>query len=413
MGGASVAERMPSFLGSIRVRLAFLYSVLLFGLAALVVGGIYLAVSRELDDEVVTRRRSMLELFADPDGRPFFVETQVEVPDVLAIIEREVNQRALDQLRQWSFGALGALFVTSLGVGWWVSGLVLRPVGRITAVAREISATDLKRRIELKGPNDELRQLADTFDGMLGRLDEAFDSQRRFIQEASHELRNPLAVMRTNLEVTLADPDASAEELRETAEVVSRTTERIATLVDDLVMYARHGALTDRTSTFDLASVVEELVAEFRLAGEARQITVVKQTTPGASCVGDHHAVRRAAANLIDNAVRLAPASTTVTVSSGTSDGWAVLTVSDQGPGLSPEDRDRVFQRFWRGTASGGYKGSGLGLTIVRQIAEGHGGTVTVSSELGAGSTFALWLPLARSSAAPVLDGQAAGFSSF
>ena len=126
--------------------------------------------------------------------------------------------------------ALGMLFVGSLGVGWFAAGIVLRPIERITRVAREIQATDLSRRINLRGPNDELRRLADTFDAMLARLDAAFESQRRFIQEASHELRNPLAVIRTNVEVAMADPDASKKSSRELGAVVGRTAERMSTL---------------------------------------------------------------------------------------------------------------------------------------------------------------------------------------
>ncbi len=164
--------------------------------------------------------------------------------------------------------------MASFGVSYWIAGYLLRPIGRITRVAREISATDLTRRIALQGPDDELHQLADTFDDMLGRLDEAFASQRQFIQEASHELRNPLAVIRTNLEVTLTDPDASTDDLRHTAEVVERSTDRMTRLVDDLLLYARNETPSLDRDAVDAAALVHEAADEFRAPAEARGLTI-------------------------------------------------------------------------------------------------------------------------------------------
>ncbi len=383
---------MPSWLGSIRVRLAVLYSVLLFGLASIVVGLIYVALWRSLDDEPVSRTQAVAILPRTADGQPVVIfEGEVDMPEFFAVFEREVNRRTLEELRQWSFGAIAGLFVASLGVGWWVSGLVMRPVGRITSVAREISATDLNRRIHLRGPNDELRQLADTFDDMLARLGDAFEGQRRFIQDASHELRNPLAVMRTNLEVALADPDASAEDLRHTAEVVSRTSERMSTLVDDLIVYARNEMPATRVGPVDLSALVEELATEFRIPAESQGVTVTLRSETGCWCRGDSFALRRAGANLLDNAVRHSAADSTIVVSCGRAEGWVFLSVADQGPGIEQEQHELVFQRFWRGRER--RTGNGLGLTIVRQIAEAHGGRATLRSEPGVGSTFVVWVP--------------------
>ena len=141
-------------------------------------------------------------------------------------------------------------------------------------MARDISATDLTRRIALQGPDDELHELADTFDDMLGRLDEAFANQRRFIQEASHELRNPLAVIRTNLEVTLTDPEATTEDLRHTAEVVERSTDRMTRLVDDLLLYARNETPAIEREPVDAATLVHEAADEFRAPAEARGLAI-------------------------------------------------------------------------------------------------------------------------------------------
>ena len=381
--------------GSIRFRLTVLYAVLLFGLAAIVVGGIYAGVSRSLEDQDVSRTQEAAVLFRDREGRDMIGTIEFEVTDPLAVFEREVNTEALDQLRRYAFGALGMLFVGSLAVGWFVAGLVVRPVGRITGVARDIQATDLTRRIRLEGPDDELKAMADTFDDMLGRIDDAFETQRRFIHEASHELRNPLAVIRTNVDVALADPDADPEDLRATAEVVGRSAERMTTLVDDLLVYARHGTRPEREEELDLVPLVAESVDDFRAPADARELVLESAISVGElwACV-DPPAVRRALANLLANAVRLAPVGSTITVAAGGDERQVWISVADEGPGIAVEDQQRVFHRFWRGRRLPDEEArSGLGLTIVRQIAESHGGRVTLDSGAGRGSTFVLWLP--------------------
>lgn len=399
------AERLPGWAGSIRFRLMVLYSVLLFGLATVVVGGIYAGLAQELRDQDISRTEEMVQLFRPVEDGPIVgVPVDVEVIDQLALFEREVNQQALDQLRRYAFGALGLLFIGSLGVGWFVAGLVLRPVGRITSVAREISGTDLSRRIELDGPDDELKQLADTFDDMLGRLDHAFENQREFIHEASHELRNPLAVIRTNLDVVMSDPHADEEELRSVGEVVGRSAERMSRLVDDLLVYARHGTRTMREEDFDLVQLAHDLTEEFSAPAEAADLHLAIQVPDEQLPVcGDNSAVRRAVANLLANAVRLAPEGSTITVSADRFDDWNFISVADEGPGIAPENHLRIFQRFWKGDRGiARQEGrSGLGLTIVRQIIESHGGRVDLASDIGRGSTFVLWLPRSINSPLP------------
>ncbi|GJM38928.1 MAG: sensor protein CutS [Acidimicrobiales bacterium] len=390
------APRLHGWAGSIRFRLTVLYSVLLFGLATVVVGLIYAGVARSLERQNVSRTEEWVAIFEDQQGRVGIATVETEQPDYLLLFERAVNEQALDQLRTYAFGALGLLFVGSLFVGWFVAGLVLRPVRRISDVAKEIEATDLSRRIELDGPEDELKELADTFDGMLGRIDDAFESQREFIHEASHELRNPLAVIRTNIDVALDDPDASAEDLRSVGEVVGRSAERMSTLVDDLLLYARHGTREIRREDVDLVAVVNDLVEEFGAAAEANGLDLTADVpTLELPVRGDGQAIHRAAANLVANAVRLAPAGSTVTVAAADEGRWVTLAVVDEGPGIDPEDQLRVFQRFWRGdkTEARVAGRSGLGLTIVRQIAEAHGGRVELESAVGDGSRFTLRFP--------------------
>jgi len=377
------SSRLPAWMGSIRFRLTAIWSILVFGLAALVVGGIYLGLQHSL-------RNQKISATAFQVGGLTFIQ-----PDQAQLVQRAVNERALDALRVYSIWALLALFFTSLVVGWIVSGRMLRPLGEISNSVREIQASDLKQRIDLGGPNDELRQLADTFDDMLGRLDEAFEGQRQFIHEASHELRNPLAVIRTNLEVTLSDPDASAEDLRHAAEVVERSSERMARLVDDLLVYARKGTLSLERDPVDVALLIDEAAEEFAAPASAAGVHLVHHAPAGLWVIGDRLALRQALGNLLANAIRYSPEGTTVRIRGGLDGPWVWIAVEDQGPGIDPSDQDRVFQRFWRGNPREGREQgrSGLGLTIVRQIAEALGGEVKLVSQVDHGSAFALWLP--------------------
>ncbi|CAB4601040.1 unannotated protein [freshwater metagenome] len=377
------SSRLPAWMGSIRFRLTAVWSILVFGLAGLVVGGIYLGLHNSLSNQKISATAFQV-------GGLTFIQ-----PDQAQLVQRAVNERALDALRVYSFWALLALFFTSLIVGWVVSGRMLRPLGEISNSVREIQASDLKQRIDLGGPNDELRQLADTFDDMLGRLEEAFEGQRQFIHEASHELRNPLAVIRTNLEVTLSDPDANAEDLRHTAEVVERSSERMARLVDDLLVYARKGTLSLERDPVDVSQLIDEAAEEFNAPAIAAGVHLVHHAPAGLWVIGDRLALRQALGNLLANAIRYSPEGTTVRLRGGIDGPWVWLAVEDQGAGIDPDDQDRVFQRFWRGNPREGREQgrSGLGLTIVRQIAEAHGGEVKLVSQVDHGSAFALWLP--------------------
>jgi signal transduction histidine kinase len=229
---------------------------------------------------------------------------------------------------------------------------------------------------------------------MLTRIDDAFESQREFIHEASHELRNPLAVIRTNLDVTLTDPDASPSELRHTAEVVQKSTERMSRLVDDLLVYARKGSLSLEQERVDAGKIASEAADEFAATAAANGVELVCDAEEGLYVHADRLAVRQALANLLANALRVSPPNTTVRVSAGRQPGWIWIGVEDQGPGIDPDDQERVFQRFFRDRGDGqDASRSGLGLTIVRQIAEAHGGEVRLVSAPGEGAAFALWLP--------------------
>jgi signal transduction histidine kinase len=381
-----LVDRLPEWARSIRFRYTLLYSAVLFGLAAVVVAAIYLVLMMSLRHQPYTT--GVKQLICVPGGECY-------QPVTFRQLERVVNSRTLKELRNYSFTALGVLFVASLGVGWAVAGRVLRPIGRITAVARDIQATDLSRRIELPGPDDELKQLGDTFDAMLARLDAAFAAQRQFVADASHELRNPLAIIRTNVDVALADPRADPEDLRHTIAVVKRASDRMARLVDDLLALARRQEPTLEHEPVDLGDAVTEASDDFLVPAAARNIVLDRAIAPGVVVTGDRDALKRAVANLLENAVRLAPEGSRIRLATGSEGQRAWIAVADEGPGIAPEDQPHVFDRFWRADkgrarADGG---TGLGLAIVRQIADSHGGQVRLQSKVGVGSSFVIWLP--------------------
>jgi signal transduction histidine kinase len=370
--------RQPRIFRSIRFRLTVLYSTLLFALAGAALAITYFAVAQTTQPQPITELRAK----EYRPGQPYRVLTVAEIDD----IEAAVNFTTLETLRTYSLIALAGLFVASLGIGWVLSGRALRPVGAIARTAREIQATDLSRRIRLNGPRDELRDLADTIDSMLDRLDDAFQAQRQLIDDASHELRSPLAIIRTNLDASLTAPAATADERDRAVAVVDRATTRMSNLVEDLLATARRDAQALADADVDLTAVARE-------AGEecgAERVRLRYDLTGDLHVIGDHDALRRAAGNLLSNAVRLAPEGSTVTVATGRAGSWLWLAVVDQGPGIPPDDLPRVFDRFWRGSfpAASGASGpvllparrrerrTGLGLAIVRQIVESHGGQV-------------------------------------
>lgn len=405
--------RLRRLFQSIRFRLSLAFALTVFSVGSLLIGGIYLYQVNRLDEPIVETRRVNL---VDGAGNVTETDFRVAFPEDLQRaaaqwVEQEAYRVALNQLRRASFGALGILFIASFSSGWLLSGWALRPVDRINNVARDISATDLSRRIAMRGPDDELKALADTFDAMLDRLQGAFEDQRRFVHEASHELRNPLAVARTNLELAL--DGGSIEELRRGAEIAHRSTGRMSLLVDDLLEQARHGVPELRRSEVDCSQLVADIAVEFRAAAATRRLTIDADLGPGDLVIqGDGPALRRALSNLVANAVRLAPAGSTIRVAAlAEGDDCVRIDVIDEGPGIARADQAKVFDRFWRGDDASA--GSGLGLNIVRRVAERHGGSAVVLSEPGVGSTFSIRLPAttSRSSLRDATIGSPAGLT--
>jgi heavy metal sensor kinase len=275
-----------------------------------------------------------------------------------------------------------------------LAGNILEPVRRIASTARSLSQHELHRRVEVKVPPDELGELVETFNGMLARLEASFDSLRRFTADASHELRSPLALMRSELEGTLARTRTPAE-YEQVLRDLEAEVEHMARMVDQLLMLARAdaGALHPAATNLDVADFLHETAARWQ--GTPSRVRIDVNAPDSGSVLADPDLLRRVIDNLIDNARRYAPDGTAVRVTgTPTAAGWNIE-VHDDGPGVPPAARTSLFERFARAddarARDGG--GAGLGLALSRAIAESHGGSLQLADQNGRGATFRLFLP--------------------
>lgn len=292
---------------------------------------------------------------------------------------------------QYGLGVLGAGLV-ALGLGWAIAGHALAPLRRIVATARRVTERDLEQRIRLDGPPDELRELSETLDDMLDRLQHAMEAQRRFVANASHELRTPLTVIRTETDVTLSDPHADVGELRAMGSVVLDTTDRMEALLEGLLTLARSSRGHLGTDDVDLGALTRRAVAAGADAAAAAGITLRVETVP-ATVSGDRVLLERMVANLVDNAIRHNVTGGFAEVSlSGAPSGVAVEVVNG-GPPIDASALAALTQPFQRLDRCGDREGSGLGLSIVRAVAEAHGGRLTLSAPVGGGLRVRVELP--------------------
>jgi signal transduction histidine kinase len=323
------------------------------------------------------------------------------------------RDRARDAERETlAFGAVALVATTGFGVagGYVLAGRALRPLHRVTSTARRLSGETLDQRISYTGPEDEVAELADTFDAMLDRIAAAFDTQKRFVANASHELRTPLAVMRTEVEVTLGDADADTTEFRRMGKVVRDASIRANALVDALLLLARTEAQAGRRLARKLpADLATGAVAALSAVGpELRRTSIeVQQDLEPAPVVGDSSLLERLAGNLIENAVRYNHLHGRLWVRTGTDATHSWLVVGNTGFEVDPADVPALFEPFRRGGRERtGARGSGLGLSIVRAVCEAHGGTVSAVARSGGGLEVIARLPAAATT--PVLTGTAA-----
>jgi signal transduction histidine kinase len=375
---------------TIRMRLTVLYGSLFF-LAGLAV----LAITYVLMHNTLANWRYSSPSVTIPAGAAETTTSQM-ITDKMAELKRSMADYRAVTLRSllWQgTAALALVGVAAVGLGWVVAGRVLRPIHVITTTARRVADRSLHERIRATGPHDEVRELADTFDSMLDRLDRAFDGQRRFVGNASHELKTPLAITRTLIEVAMGRPDVSPQtvQLGQTLLEVNARQER---LIDGLLTLARSEHTLTAHEPVDLAELCAHLLDSIS------DLTIVPTLDP-AVVLGDAVLLERLTLNLIQNATRYNVPAGTVWISTATSDDLTTLRIANTGPVVEAYEIPALFEPFRRlGTARvGSARGTGLGLSIVRSVARAHGGYVHAvprSSADGGGLVVTVTLPAWR-----------------
>lgn len=373
---------------------------LLYGGLVLLVGVSLLFASMVLMDRAIARlgffNHQGTVTLRDGSGT-----TQTVTPSQLS---QQARHDARDYFLHTGLIYFAVIVIIGAAGGYLLARQALRPIARVTRTARQLSTETLDQRIDLGGPDDELRELADTFDDMLARLDAAFDGQKLFVANASHELRTPLSVIRTELDVTLSDPDASSDELRRMGDVALGATERAQRLVGSLLTLARlqSGDRSEVTirEPVDLAALIPPVLAT--VAGEAAERSISIDTeTSAARTSGDPRLLERLIGNLVENAVRHNVNGGWLRVSCGETDGRVWLHVANGGQVIPPGDVDGLFEPFRRGgRMRTGTRGAGLGLSIVRMIVEAHHGRLQAAAPPFGG--LAVRIELARAVDEPV-----------
>lgn len=374
---------------SLRWRLAVAYGALLTVAAA-----ILLAVAVVVADRTV----------AVTPGLPPDTEVEIVTADGATVtvtsgaVQQALRDQARDAILRTGGLAFGLVVIAGAAAGYVVAGRVLRPVSELTATAQRLSTATLAERISYRGPRDELAELAGAFDEMVGRLDAAFAGQQRFAANASHELRTPLTVIRTEVEVALADPEATAADLRTSAEIVREATIRADALVESLLVLARSEAeaergMLSRREAVDLAALVPGAMAAIGSETTERDLSIESEFAP-APIVGDPELLSRLVGNLVENAVRHNIDGGTVSIRCGQRVGWAWLTVANSGPVFEPAELTDLLAPFRRGgSGRSGVRGVGLGLSIVRAVVAAHHGTVDLTARPGGGLDVQVSLP--------------------
>jgi signal transduction histidine kinase len=402
-GRAWWRPRLPQ---TVRARLTVLYAVLFLAAGATLLGITYGLVAGTLPttSSISRAKLNILKVTCKAEAQQQRVSSTGKpqprsVPEscrnafALGANVGASNQRqsTLDHLAWLFLLGLGVMTFGSAGLGWVMAGRVLRPVRAITETAQRASEEHLGERLRLSGPEDELKQLADTFDDMLDRLDAAFASQRRFVADASHELRTPLTVMRTAIDVTLAKPDPSPAQLTVMAEKVRRYIDQAEVLIDALLTLARSGTEPVAPETVDLAAAARTALEHAATAADEAHLRVVADLEP-APATGDPVLLGRLVANLVDNAVAHNEEGGWVQVGTGVERGSAYVRVSNSGPVIAPDMVDSLFEPFRR-VAARTNGGVGLGLAIVRSIAVAHGATIDARSRTSGGLSVSVEIP--------------------
>jgi len=367
---------------------------LLYGGLVLLVGASLLGISIVLLDRSIAR----LPIFTSYGKITLYDKTGHRLRDVNPTeLAQTARTSSVDYLLHTGLIYFAIIVVIGATGGYLLAQQALRPIARLTRTAQQLSTENLDQRINLGGPDDELRELADTFDEMLARLAAAFDSQRLFVANASHELRTPLAVIRTELEVTLGDPSADVAELRRMGEVAQAAAERAQRLVASLLTLATlqavgHGGL-EVSEPVDLARLVPSVLDAVEAEAKDSEISIETEVER-ATTVGDPRLLERLIGNLVENAIRHNLAGGWLRVTTGASAGRVWVQVANSGAVIPPADVDTLFEPFRRGARPrSATRGAGLGLAIVRLIVEAHHGRLNATAAPVGGLAIRVELP--------------------
>jgi len=395
---AALATRLPR--RTVRLRLTLFYSALFLLSGAALLAITYLLVR-------LTFPRASIHSYSATEPPTHSGPAGATSPPLahlpsLAPLQARAAQRSADlnQLLLVSGVALAVMALASVVLGWLVAGRVLRPLRTITAAARDLSSASLHRRLALAGPDDELKELADTFDGLLGRLERSFQSQRQFVANASHELRTPLTLERALLEAFLTDPEPTAESLRATCERLLVANTQQDRLIEALLTLATSERGIERWEPIDLAVLADQALASRRAEAERRGLRVGTSLT-AAPASGDPDLAERLVANLVDNALHYNIPGGWVELVTGTGAGQATVRVSNTGPAVPAEEVEELFQPFRRlGSGRTRHRdGHGLGLSIVSAIATAHRATLDARPRSGGGLDVEVRFPAAPTGA--------------
>jgi signal transduction histidine kinase len=431
--GEGEVSRVPALLRpvrrfwpqKVRTRLTLIYAALFFAAGLALFGLTYALVASSLPTHppagAAVSSRELTNLHRECDGALKGKGTGTipgPLPAAAACKEAEAayiagtasgmqaqRQRALSKLLVFSLGGLAVMTVASGGLGWYMSGRVLRPVRVITQTARRASEQHLGERLALTGARDELRELADTFDDMLERLDGAFAAQRRFVANASHELRTPLTLMRTAIDVTLAKPSATVPQFTDMAVRVRRSIDRADKMIEALLTLAVSDQGTLSAELTDMATCAEDALDAAAAQIERLGLQVDAKLHP-AGTTGDPQLLERMISNLVDNAVRHNEPGGWIRLRTGTgdgiststgngsSDGTAYLQIVNSGPVIPEHAVPSLFEPFRRMQArTDARDGAGLGLSITRSVASAHRATLTARSQPGGGLDILIVIP--------------------